>query len=182
MALVPLFVSLLLLTFLLWSIWTYNRLIRARNQQTEAWSGIEVQLRKRHDLVPGLVATVQGYAAHESSTLSAVLQARAQTETNPNRTDAAEQALTHGLRQLLAVAEAYPELKAAENFRQLFSELVAVEDDLQYARRYYNGSVRDFRNLTQTFPNNLIARIFHFHPAAFFEVESAVERTAPRIS
>lgn len=173
--------SVFLFCLLLWAIWTFNRLVRARNQQAEAWSGIEVQLRKRHDLVPPLVTAVGAYASHEAETFAAVTAARSQTEGNPNRTDDAERAVTRGLRQLLAVAEAYPVLQADENFRQLSSQLIAIEDDLQYARRYFNGSVRDFRNLAQTFPQNLVAALFNFTPGEFFEVESAIEREAPKV-
>jgi LemA protein len=171
----------LLVLALLWAIWTFNRLVRARNQQAEAWSGIEVQLRKRHDLVPPLVAAVRAYAAHEAETFAAVTAARNQTEGNPNRTDEAERAVTQGLRQLLAVAEAYPILQADENFRQLSTQLISIEDDLQYARRYFNGSVRDFRNLAQTFPHNLLAGLFRFTPGEFFEVESSLERQPPKV-
>lgn len=169
----------LLAGVLLWTVLVFNRLVRARNQQAEAWAGIDVQLRKRHDLVPPLVAAVRAYAAHESGVLVGVTEARSRAERDPNRTDGAERDLTLGLRGLLALAEAYPNLKADENFRQLAEQLVAVEDDLQYARRYYNGSVRDFRNLAQCFPNNLAASLFGFEPGAFFEVESAAERSAP---
>lgn len=164
-----------------WAIWTYNRMVRARNQQEEAWSGIDVQLRKRHDLVPPLVEIVRGYAAHEKGVLVAVTEARGRAIGDPNRTDAAESGLSEGLRGIFALAESYPQLKADTNFQQLFSRLVEIEDHLQYARRYYNGSVRDFRNLVQTFPQNLVARAFAFRPAEFFEVEGATERSAPRV-
>jgi len=167
---------------LLWGIWTFNRLIRARNQEREGWSGIDVQLRKRHDLVPALVETVRGYRNHEKSVLEAVTEARTRAACNPNRTDGPEQELSRSLGHLLAVVEAYPDLKADKNFQQLSSQLVAIEDDLQFARRYYNGSVRDFRNLAESFPSNLIARLFSFQPSEFFEVDSSLERKAPTVN
>ena len=152
-----------------WAAWAYNRLIHARNQQAEAWSGVDVQLKKRSDLVPPLVACVSAYQKHEAQTFRDTAAARDPSD------------VTHEIRGLLAVAEAYPELKAAENFRKLMGQLVLIEDDLQYARRYYNGSVRDYRNLAESFPSNLIAGIFGFQAGAFFEVESALERSAPEV-
>jgi LemA protein len=180
-----LFLGSIVLVFgaaVLWGIRTFNRLVRARNQQAEAWSGIDVQLRKRHDLVPALVEVVKGYSTHEKTVLTEVTEARRQALGTPERTDAAERQLTEGLRHLFALAESYPQLRADQNFLRLSEDLVAIEDQLQYARRYYNGSVRDFRNLAQTFPQNLVAKAFAFHPAEFFEVDSATERQSPRIS
>ena len=171
----------LFLALLFWGVFVFNRLIRARNQEREGWSGIEVQLRKRHDLVPLLAESVRGYKKHEQSVLLAVTQARAAAEATPSRTDEAERALSVGLQKLFALAEAYPELKANANFLKFSQQLVEVEEHLQFARRYYNGSVRDFRNLAQTFPNNLIAKLFRFQPAEFFEVDSALERQPPPV-
>jgi len=153
-----------------WGIWTFNSLVKARNRQAEAWSGVDVQLRKRADLIPQLVKCVSAYSKHESATLAATTAARSPSE------------VAADLRRLLAVAEAYPKLKAAENFRQLMDELVKVEDDLQYARRYYNGSVRDFRNLCEFFPSILVARLFGFRAGEFFEVEDVLERQVPRVA
>lgn len=129
---------------------TSNRVVRAANQQREAWSGIDVQLRN-------------------------------QAAGNPARTDAAENERSHGITRLLAVAEAYPELRASEDFRTLNAPLTAIEDDLQFARRYHNGSVRDFRNLAESFPAVLIAGPFGIRPGEFFEVDSATERHAPEV-
>ncbi|MCX6970974.1 MAG: LemA family protein [Verrucomicrobia bacterium] len=157
------------LLFFGWATWAYNRMVQARNQQAEAWSGVDVQLKKRSDLVPPLVECVSAYRTHEAQTFRDAAAARQPAE------------VTRELRSLIAVAEAYPELKAAENFRKLMGQLVAIEDDLQYARRYYNGSVRDYRNLTESFPANLIAGIFGFQAGAFFEVESALERANPEV-
>jgi LemA protein len=173
--------ALACLLLLLWAVWIFNRMVRARNQQQEAWSGIDVQLRKRHDLVPSLVEIVRGYSAHEKNVLVEVTEARGAAMGNPNRTDAAERDLTSGLRGLFALAENYPQLKADRNFQQLSSQLVEIEEQLQFARRYYNGSVRDFRNLAQTFPQNIVAKLFGFQPAEFFEVECATERQSPKV-
>jgi LemA protein len=157
------------LLFFGWATWAYNRMVRARNQQAEAWSGVDVQLKKRSDLVPPLVECVSAYRTHEGQAFREASSARQSAD------------VTRELRGLIAVAEAYPELKAAENFRKLMGQLVTIEDDLQYARRYYNGSVRDYRNLTESFPSNLIAGIFGFQAGAFFEVESALERASPEV-
>lgn len=170
-----------ILLLLAWGIWTYNRLVRARNQQQEAWAGIDVQLRKRYDLVPALVEAVRGYSTHEKNVLTDVTEARRQALTSQTPTDVTEQNLSLGLRSLFALAENYPDLKADANFLRLSQELVEIEDHLQYARRYYNGSVRDMRNLCQTFPNNLLARRLGFEPGAFFEVECATERQPPQV-
>lgn len=153
-----------------WLLWAYNQGVHLRNRQAEAWSGVDVQLKKRHDLVTPLVECVKAYSAHEAETLRQTAAQRG------------EQGVVSAMKGLLAVAEAYPDLKAAENFRQLTSQLVLIEDDLQYARRYYNGSVRDFRNFAESFPTNLVAEMFGFRPGDFFEVESVIERSAPGVS
>lgn len=152
-----------------WAAWAYNRLVFARNQQAEAWSGVDVQLKKRSDLIPPLVECVSAYRTHEGKVFHDTAQARQPSD------------VARELRGLLAVAEAYPDLKAGENFRKLMGQLVAIEDDLQYARRYYNGSVRDFRNLAESFPSNLIAGVFGFQAGAFFEVDSVLERENPEL-
>ena len=167
----------------LWLAMRYNRLVSLQNRLREAWSGVEVQLKRRHDLIPNLVACVKGYRDHEQKVFAAVAQSRslAQASAGVPGIRAAENHLTQNLRALLAVAEAWPELKAGDNFRQLSATLVAVEDDLQHARRYYNGSVRDFNNLVQTFPGLLVARCFQFKTADFFEMETATERSVPEV-
>ncbi len=162
-------IYVLLLAMGVWVVWTFNRLVAARNQQREAWSGVDVQLKKRADLVPPLVECVRGYTAHESLTFQTVTEARGADD------------VARRLRGLIALAESYPDLKAAENFRDLMKRLVKIEDDLQYARRYYNGSVRDFRNLAESFPSVLVARSFAFQPGDFFEVESVMERSNPEV-
>jgi LemA protein len=144
---------------------------------------VDVQLKRRHDLIPNLVECVQGYRTHERTVLAALARERSLAQTTPDvsRISTAENGLTQYLRALFAVAEAYPELKADQNFRQLSASLVAVENDIQFARRYYNGSVRDLNNMVQSFPSLLVARGFHFVPAEFFEIETATERNAPEV-
>jgi LemA protein len=163
--------------------WVYNRLVALQNQLREAWSGVDVQLKRRHDLIPNLVECVKGYRTHEQKVLEAVARERgaAQTAQGIPGTSAAENSLTQNLRSLFAVAEAYPDLKADKNFRQLSTTLVDVENDIQFARRYYNGSARDLNNLIQTFPSLLVARGFNFTPADFFEIETATDRNAPEV-
>lgn len=164
-------------------IWIYNRLVRDRNQVLAAWSDIDVQLIRRHDLVPQLVTTVKAYADYEKATLAAVTELRRQSEAAQHLPDKAafEQELAVGVQRLLAVAEAYPDLKASTNFLQLQRELVAIEEHLQYARRFYNGAVRQLNTRIQSFPHLLVARPFGFRPAEYFEVDEARQRAAPRV-
>ena len=166
-----------------WLIAIFNRCIALRNKVSEAWSGIDVQLKRRHDLVPALVETVRGYRDHETQTLTKVIESRnaAAQARNASTAGPAEAGLSTQLRSLFAIAEAYPELKADQSFRQLGTQLVEIEDQLQYARRYHNGAVRDFNNLIQSFPINLIAGLLQFREASFFEVDSTSERTTPNL-
>lgn len=177
------FIGLLVLVGL-FTIWSFNKLVRQRNRLREAWSGMDVQLKRRHDLVPNLVECVKGYRSHEQRVLEDVTQARsrAQAAQGISGTGTAENELTRNLRSLFAVAEAYPELKATENFQRLSASLVEIEDNIQYARRYYNGTVRDFNTMVQSFPGIVFARLFHFEPAEFFEIETATERLAPTVN
>ena len=151
----------------------FNRLVRLRNQVRTAWADIDVQLQRRHDLVPQLVATVKGYAGHEHALLAAVteLRARAMATPEPGRLGAIEGSLQSALGKLVLLAEAYPDLKASGNFLQLQRDLVDVEDHLQFARRFYNGAVRDYNDATQRFPDLLLANAFRFEPSAFFETD-----------
>jgi LemA protein len=167
----------------LYAVWTYNRLVGLQNQLREAWSGVDVQLKRRHDLIPNLVECVKGYRNHEQTLLENIARTRnlAQSAHGVGDTSTAENGLTRDLRSLFAVAEAYPELKADQNFRQLSASLVETEDNIQFARRYYNGSVRDYNNLVQTFPSLVVARGFRFSAAEFFEIETATERAAPEV-
>ena len=161
--------------------WFYNRLVRNRNLVSEAWAGIDVQLQKRSELVPNLVKIVKGYAAHESGVLEDVTRLRASTESRIEARAKQETAFSRSLGRLFALAEDYPDLKASDGFRQLHASLVEIEEHLQFARRYYNGSVRDNNNLVESFPSMLVARMFGFVNAVFFEIELASQRAAPEI-
>lgn len=182
-----LIVILVVVVLLLIGIWAaFNGLIKRRNRTQEAWSQIDVELKRRHDLVPNLVSTVQGYATHERGTFEAVTQARANAVEagatgDPGQIAAAENALTGTLRSLFAVAENYPQLRAVESFVQLQETLTATEDKVEYARRYYNTSVRDYNIGLQTFPRSLIAALFHFNAASFFAAQED-ERAVPQLS
>ena len=162
----------------------YNGLVRLRVQCDNAWSDIEVQLKRRYDLVPNLVETVKGYAGHEKGTLEAVVQARnsAMSAQGPAAKADAENMLTGALRQVFALAEAYPQLRAVESFTQLQNTLTSLEDTIQNARRYYNAVVRDLNTKIQVFPSNIIANMFNFKPREFFEVSAPAERDAPKVS
>lgn len=170
------------LAALAWVGFAFNRLVRLRNQVSAAWADVDVQLTRRHDLVPALVATVKGYAAHERGTLEAVteLRARAVEIDSPARLGEVESALERGLARLLALREAYPELRASDNFAQLQRDLVDVEDHLQYARRFYNGAVREYNTTLQRVPDLLIARAFGFAGAEYYQA-GADERATPRL-
>ncbi len=163
------------------SIWIYNRLVRNRNLVNEAWAGIDVQLQKRHELVPNLVSTVKGYVAHESDVFTDVARIRNERNAAVPALAKQESALSRSLGRLFALAEDYPDLKASKGFQQLHASLVEIEDHLQYARRYYNGAARDNNNLVESFPTNLIANIFTFPQAEFFEIEYASQRSVPDV-
>ena len=152
----------------------YNKLIRGRNRVDTAWSDIDVQLQRRYDLIPNLVAAVDQYADYERATLAAIteLRASARSTTDVAQRGVVEEQLGAGVHKLIALAESYPDLKANENFLSLQSELVETEDYLQFARRYYNGSVRDYNTLTEVVPSNIVASIFSFEPRAFFQKSS----------
>lgn len=159
---------------LLWAVFVFNALVRLRNTSDNAWSDIDVQLKKRHDLVPNLVETVKGYARHEKETLERVVQARNQAAaaTSPADRISAENVLTRNLRQLMVLAEAYPDLKANRGFLALQSDLSRIENDIANARRYYNAVVRDFNTRQQLFPANLIAGSLGFRERLFFEADA----------
>lgn len=163
------------------SIWVYNRLVRNRNLVNEAWAGIDVQLQKRHELVPNLVSTVKAYVAHESDVFTDVARIRNERNATVPVLAKRESALSRSLGRLFALAEDYPDLKASKGFQQLHASLVEIEDQLQYARRYYNGAARDNNNLVESFPINLIANIFAFSQAEFFEIKFASQRSAPDV-
>lgn len=177
-----LIVVLLLAGLVAWAVFAYNRLVRLRNQWRTAWADVDVQLQRRHDLVPQLVATVGAYATHERATLDAVteLRAKALATREPGALGAIESQLEQALGRLVAVVEAYPDLKASDNFLQLQRDLVEVEEHLQYARRFFNGAVRDYNTAIERVPDVLVARGFGFAPAEFFQA-GADERAAVRV-
>lgn len=156
-----------------WAAFAFNRLVRLRNQVKTAWADIDVQLRRRHDLVPQLVAAVKGYMGHERGVLTAVTELRSQALalTSPARLGEVEGALEKAITQLFALKEAYPDLKANESFLELQHDLVGVEDNLQYARRFYNGAVRDYNTAIQRLPDMLVARAGGFTESEFFHAE-----------
>lgn len=173
---------LILMAVVVWGAFSFNRLVRLRNQVRTAWADIDVQLRRRHDLVPQLVAAVKGYASHERGVLTAVTELRAQAVaiTSPARLGEVEGALEKALTQLLALKEAYPDLKANENFLKLQNDLVEVEDHLQYARRFYNGAVRDYNTTIERFPDMLVAQAGGFTPTEFFSADET-ERSPVKV-
>jgi LemA protein len=168
----------------LWAVAIYNSLVRMRSMVEEAWSGIDVQLKRRTDLIPNLVSTVKGYAAHEKGTLEEVVRLRglAQNAHGVGETAQAQGLLGQALGKLFALAESYPDLKANANFAQLQASLGDIEEQIQLARRYYNGAVRNLNIAVESFPSNLVAGRFGFVKAEFFELESAAERAVPSVS
>jgi LemA protein len=177
-----LLIALVVIIFLL--IGMYNSLVRLKVQCDNAWADIDVQLKRRYDLIPNLVETVKGYAAHEKGTLEAVINARnrAMTATGPADKAAAENVLSGALKSLFALSEAYPQLRAVESFTSLQNTLSQIEDTVQNARRYYNAVVRDLNTKIQQFPTNLFAGMLGFKPREFFEVSAPAEREAPKVS
>ncbi|HTJ61866.1 MAG TPA: LemA family protein [Candidatus Saccharimonadales bacterium] len=170
----------------LFLVTTYNRLVTLRQRVKEAWSDIDIQLKRRHDLIPNLIETVKGYAAHERGTFEAVTNARAQAVAagatgSPQQMAQAENALTGALRSLFAVAENYPQLQAVQEFKDLSENLTATEDKIAFARRFYNGNVRDYNTALQTFPTNILAGTFGFRPEQYFELADQTDREVPQV-
>ena len=166
----------------LWLIFAYNRFVRLTNQTKEAWADIDVQLKRRYDFIPNLIETVKGYAAHEQGTFDKVTEARTRAITaeqsgNPAEVTKAENFLAGALKSVFAVAEAYPDLKANQNFLSLQQELSDTENKIQAARRFYNGNVRDLTTALQAFPSNIIGSTFGFKPAEYFDLDEG-ERAA----
>lgn len=174
----------IVVVLVVWLVSIYNGLVGARNEVKNAWSQIDVQLKRRHDLIPNLLETVKGYAAHERGTLDAVVKARQQAVNVTGGIEdraKAENLLTQSLRSLFAVAEAYPDLKANQNFLALQEELSSTENKIGFSRQYYNDSAMKYKNRIEMFPGNVIAGMFNFRPEAFFQVEDAAERAVPQI-
>jgi LemA protein len=174
----------LIVVAVIFFIGMYNGLVRLKVQCDNAWADIDVQLKRRYDLIPNLVETVKGYAGHEKGTLEAVIAARnqAMTATSPADKAQAENILSGTLKSLFALSEAYPQLRAVESFTSLQNTLAQIEDTVQNARRYYNAVVRDLNTKIQQFPTNIFANMLGFKPREFFEVSSATEREAPKVS
>ena len=173
----------ILALIIIWTIFSFNLLVRDKNLIKEAWSGIDVQLKRRHNLIPNLVASVKGYSQHEKNLLEEITKKRTEAAKVENIKDVApaESDLSGMLKNLIVIAENYPELKANSNFIDLQNQLVEIEDQLQYARRYYNGAVRNYNIRVESFPSNIIAKSFNFKPDNFFEISLATERSTPEI-
>ncbi|MPS65959.1 MAG: hypothetical protein DI622_06760 [Chryseobacterium sp.] len=169
--------------FLLYAVSIYNRLIKLKNLVQEAWSSIDVMLKKRHDLIPNLVETVKGYATHERETLESVTRARNQAvgANSLEAKEAAEKNLNQAMMNLFAVAEQYPDLKANANFQQLQAELTSIENDIEKSRRYYNGTARENNTLVESFPSNIVANMFKFEKVSYFELDNIAEREVPTV-
>jgi len=174
----------LLALLVIFAISLYNRLVGLGQRSEEAWSGIDVQLKRRADLVPNLVETVKGYAAHEQSTLDQVIRARgaAVSATTPETRARAENQLTDALRQLFVLAEAYPDLKADANYRELQQSLSGIEEAIQDSRRYYNAVVRDLNTAVESFPSNVVASLGRFVKRQYFEIDRPEDRHVPQVS
>lgn len=168
---------------LLYGVSVYNKLVKFRNLVQEAWSSIDVMLKKRYDLIPNLVETIKGYATHERETLDSVTQARtmAKNAGSVQEKEAAEKNLNQAMMNLFAVAEQYPDLKANTNFQQLQNELSSLESDIEKSRRYYNGTARENNTLVESFPSNIIANMYKFEKAPFFELQNTAEREVPSV-
>jgi LemA protein len=181
---VGIIVLVVLVLLVIFVIGMYNSLVRLKVQCDNAWADIDVQLKRRYDLIPNLVETVKGYASHEKDTLEAVINARnrAMTATGPADKAAAENMLSGALKSLFALSEAYPQLRAIESFTSLQNSLTQIEDTVQNARRYYNAVVRDLNTKILQFPTNIFANMLGFKQREFFEVSSPAEREAPKVS
>lgn len=177
-------ITFIIIAFILiWFVYIYNRFIKQMNLVKEAWSGIDVQLKRRYNLIPNLVDTVKGYSSYEKELMQDITELRTRTMqlNSPGEKAKPESDLSGRLKTLLAVVENYPDLKASDSFLNLQQQLTEVEDQIQYARRYYNGAVRDYNTLIQSFPANLITSAFGFRQEEFFEITLATERETPQV-
>jgi len=174
---------ILILIILFWGIGLYNTLVRIRNQVKNAWAQIDVQLKRRHDLIPNLVETAKGYMVHEKETLEKVIKARQQAidASGMKNKQAAENFLSSTLRSLFAVVENYPNLKADQHMMKIQEELTSTENKIAFARQYYNDEVARFNTTIQTVPNNIVAGVCHFESQEFFEVDDTAQREAPQV-
>lgn len=174
----------IIVLILLWAVWSYNSLIRMWYRIKEAWSDIDVQLKRRYDLIPNIVETVKGYAAHEKGAFENVTKARAMAmgAQTVGEHSKAENMLTGALKSLFAVSEAYPDLKASENFKKLQDELSDTENKIQAARRFYNSTVMEYNTSVDTFPTNIVAGSFGFKESEFFDIDEAAEREPVKVS
>jgi len=176
-------VLVILAVFVLAVVGLYNALVRLRNQVKNAWAQIDVQLKRRHDLIPNLVETVKGYAGHERETLQRVIEARARavSASGPAEASRAETELSNALGRLMVVVERYPDLKANQNFLALQEELTSTENRIGFARQHYNDMVMTYNTKTQIFPSNMIAGVFGFGQEAYFEIDDTAQREAPQV-
>ena len=186
MDLIYIFLIIVALLLVVWVVVIYNKLVALKNRVQEAWADIDVQLKRRYDLIPNLIETVKGYAVHERTVFENVTKARtaamtAEQSGDPKRIGEAENFLSSTLKSLFAVSENYPQLRASENFMELQRELRDTEDKVQASRRFYNTNVRDLNIKIEMFPSNLIAQIFNFAKKEFFEIEEAAQREAPKV-
>ena len=178
-------IAVIVVIALIWAVSTYNGFVRLRNLVQEAWRQIDVELHRRHDLIPNLVESVKGYAAHEKGVFEEVARARSAAiaaGSGPAEQAAQENQLTQALGRLFAVAEAYPVLRASENFQQLQAELTNPEDRIAAGRRFYNANVRELNTKVESFPSNIVAGVFHFERAEYFEADEPSVRAAPEVS
>jgi len=174
-----------LLIALIWFVATYNRFVRLRQHVKESWADIDVELKRRYELIPNLVETVKGYAKHERELLERVVELRNQAQANQGSAEAqsvTENPLLHALGKMFMLAESYPDLKADDNFLELQRELALTEDRIAAARRFFNGNVRDTRSLCEMFPSSIVANMFGFEQPTYFELDNAAERVVPRVS
>jgi LemA protein len=175
--------AVIIVVVLIWLVSIYNKLVRNKNMVEEGWSGIEVQLKRRSNLIPNLIEAVKGYMGHETKLLSEITQLRSQSKNTQavSEKGKVETALTRSLGNLIAVAESYPDLKANQNFLDLTDELSQIENDIQMARRYFNGTVRNLNIMIEAFPSNLVAGQFGFTKADFFEIDEPADREVPDV-
>lgn len=178
-----LYFAIIVFAVVAYLLYTFNRFVTLQNRVREAWSDIDVQLKLRHDLIPNIVETVKSYGEYEQETLTEVTKLRTQSQQSSSldQKQDLERGIAGDLKKILALAEAYPDLKADKNFRELQQSLTDVEDKLQYARRYYNGTVRDLNILVQSAPSNIVAQMFGYESKPFFEIDYATERANPEI-